>query len=506
MKSNKILLNPAQIYAAMAPQKQKYLEWGRGTGKTTYLGYDFSQLLKQMPRASFAMVGSTYSQILSRFLPSIKEGLEMFGIHENIDYVVGTMAGKKMGYAMPFQSPDAFNNIMHFSNGCIFQFVSLDHKDSGRGLNSYAIRGDEAALLDDEKLAINVKNTNRAKKAIFKNASLLHSEVFTSSTPLTKKGKWFTNMEDEAKKKPKEVAFIKATAKCNLQNLRPDYFEYMRQAYTNDVIYNAEMLNIRPKEITDGFYAQLNPDTHYYTNYDNGYLESLDLKDLNGKNFNCKQDRDLTLNQPLTISVDWGANINTMTVSQLQDDTYRVLNEFYVKTPKILDHLFIEQFLPYYEAYPTKVIKFYCDRTGNSRVANSKHTFAEQAANILRNAGWKVHMMTVGVNPNYIDKFRLINVMLRDDGRKRLPKIRINEANCPNLVISLEHAEILEGQNGFQKDKRSERRKTVEQQHATHFSDTFDYPLFAMFWESFNNASRTNDDLPNSNLVAAVNQ
>ena len=134
MKSKKVLLNPAQLAMALSPQKQKYFEGGRGVGKTTYLGYDTCQLLKQMPRASFAMVGSTYSQILSRFLPAIKEGLELFGVYENIDYVVGSMAGKKMGFKMPFQAPDAFNNIIHFSNGCIFQMVSLDHKDSGRGV------------------------------------------------------------------------------------------------------------------------------------------------------------------------------------------------------------------------------------------------------------------------------------------------------------------------------------------------------------------------------------
>jgi len=495
-------LNPAQIAAALAPQKQKYLEWGRGTGKTTFLGYDSSQLVKQMPRASFALVGSTYSQILSRFLPSIKEGLELFGIYENIDYVVGTMAGKKAGFALPFQTPDAFNNIMHFSNGCIYQFVSLDHKDSGRGLNSYAIRGDEAALFDDEKLAINVKNTNRAKKAIFKNAPLLHSEVFTSSTPLTKKGKWFTDMENEARKNPKNIAFIKATAHCNIHNLRSDYFEYMRQAYTDDMMYNAEMLNIRPKEITDGFYAQLNPDIHYYTDFDNSYLERLSPEQIKDKkSYDCKKDfGDVNPGMPLNISVDWGANINTLTVSQLQDNTYKVLKEFYVKTPKILDHLFLEGFIPYYESFPTKVIKFYGDRAGNSRVANSKLTFAEQASEILRNAGWKVHMMTVGNNPSYMDKFRLINVMLREDGRKRLPKIRINSENCPNLIVSLERAEIIDTSSGLQKDKRPEQRKAVEQEHATHFSDTFDYPLFAMFNEQFKNTNRTLDDLPNSNL------
>lgn len=500
MKSNKVLLNPAQLAMALSPQKQKYLEGGRGMGKTTYLGYDTSQLLKQMPRASFAMVGTTYSQILSRFLPAIKEGLELFGIYENIDFVVGSMAGKKMGFKMPFQAPDAFNNIIHFSNGCIFQMVSLDHKDSGRGLNSFAIRGDEAALFDDEKLAINVKNTNRAKKEIFKNAPLLHSEVFTSSTPLTKKGKWFTDMEEYARKNPKDAVFIKATAHCNLHNLRPDYFEYMRQAYTNDVTYNAEMLNIRPKEITDGFYAQLNPDIHYYTNYDNAYLETLDLKKLDGTNFNCKQDADLDPSQPLLISVDWGANINTLTVSQLQGNVYKVLKEFYVKSPKILDHLFLEEFIPYYASYPAKTIRFYGDRQGNSRVANSKLTFAEQAAKLLRNAGWKVYLMTVGNNPHYMDKFRLINVMLREDGRGRLPKIRINSANCPNLIISLERAEIIDTSSGLKKDKRPEQRKSEEQQHTTHFSDTFDYPIYSMFSELFGNQLKTNEDLPNSTL------
>ncbi len=485
----------AQIMASLAPQKQKFLEWGRGSGKTTYLGYDTLQLVKQMPRASFAMVGSTYSQILSRFMPAIKEGLELFGVYEGVDYVIGSMAGKKMGFKMPFQSPDAFNNIWHFANGCVFQFVSLDHKDSGRGLNSYAIRGDEAALFDDEKLAINVRNTNRAKKAIFKNASLLHSEVFTSSTPLTKKGKWFTDMEAQAQKNPKEIFFLKATARVNIQNLRADYFEYMRQAYSNDVVYNAEMLNIRPKEITDGFYAQLT-EQHYYTDYDNAYLEGLPVKDLNGKSFTCKQDLDLQKNKPIVISVDWGANINAMTVSQLQGDTYRVLKEFYVKSPKILDHLFLEEFIPYYEDHGCRDVYFYYDRTGNNRTANSKMTYADQAKAILEKHKWTVYNMTTGTNPSYMDKFRLINVALKDDGRKNLPKIRINKANCPNLIVSMEHAEIYDRGRGPEKDKRSERRKGVDQEHATHLSDTFDYPFFSMFWEAFNGTALNEDDLP----------
>ena len=179
-----------QIAAVMAPQKNKYLEWGRGAGKSTIIAYFIYKMVKQMPRATFALVGSTYSQILSRTLPSTIEGLEMFNLHQDIDYVVGR-SGKKHGYEMPYQPPNQWNNIIHFPNGACFQMVSLDNPNSGRGLNSYGEVGDEAALLDPDKLFTNVKTTNRSKKEIFKNASMLGAEIYASSTPITKKGKWF---------------------------------------------------------------------------------------------------------------------------------------------------------------------------------------------------------------------------------------------------------------------------------------------------------------------------
>src|SRR5690606_25280557 len=143
---------------------------------------------------------------------------------------------------------------------------------------------------------------------------------------------------EKAHRFPEDIFFLQATAHQNLHNLRSDYFEYMKQSYTSDIVYNAEMLNIRPKEITDGFYAQLNPDIHYYTNYDNSYLETIPLIGLSKKSFNCKQDLDINPTLPLIISVDWGASINSMVVAQLQDNVYRVVKSFWVKSPKILDH------------------------------------------------------------------------------------------------------------------------------------------------------------------------
>ena len=331
-KPNKYLevtLNPAQLAAVMAVtslNKTKIcLEWGRGTGKSFILAFFMKEMVKQMPGASFALVGSTYQQILARTLPSTKKGLAVLGIYEGYDYVVGKN-GTRYGFAEPIYTPDKWDNIIHFSNGAIFQLVSLDNPNSGRGLNSFGILGDEAALFDPEKLFANVKTTNRAKEARFEKATLLGAEIYASSTPMTKRGRWFTDMEEVAKRKPKKYAFIKASALINKQNLREDWFEEMKDEAPSDLYYNAEILNIRPKEILNGFYPQFKA-THCYTDYDNDYLEGI-TTNYTKASFNCNQDNDIDKGRPLILSVDWGTFCAGV-VSQKLPNKHRVLKEFW---------------------------------------------------------------------------------------------------------------------------------------------------------------------------------
>ncbi len=464
--------------AVLSKQKNKYLEWSRGAGKSTILGWYVKEFVRQMPRATGVLVGATYMQILSRTLPSTKEGLEMFGLYENIDYVVGK-SGKIFGFEMPFQAPNSWRNVIHFRNGTILAMVSLDMPDSGRGLNSYIVIGDEAALLDPDRLFYNVQTTNRAKKVFFEKSPLLNAEIFASSTPLTKKGKWFVKMEETAKAEPDDYVFIKANAYVNKHNLSPDWFKRMRKNAPSLMHYNAEILNIRPKDVTNGFYPQLDPDVHYYEDtYNDIYL--LDINEnYTRKHYNCRQDKDLVANKPLIISVDWGASINSMIVAQEIGKEFRVLNNFWVKSPKILDDLFLDEFIPYYQYHQTKTIYFYYDRNGNKREANSKLTYAEQAAKILRSASWRVIIKTPPtLDPAHSDKFRLINTLLREDGKNNLPYIRINKYNCQDLITSLEYAEAKDDGKGIKKDKSSERNKNFPQEHATHLSDAFDLPIY----------------------------
>ena len=434
-----------------------------------------------MPGASFALVGSTYQQILSRTLPSTKEGLAVLGIFQDIDYVVGKN-GKSLGFADPIQAPDKWQNVMHFSCGSIFQMVSLDNPNSGRGLNAFGVVGDEAALFDPEKLFNNVKTTNRAKSARFKNATLLGVEVYASSTPLTKKGLWFTEMEakilNKELKNSDKYIFLKASSKVNLHNLRKEWLDEMKEESPSEIIYNAEILNIRPKEILNGFYPQFTRKC-LYTDYDNDYLISK-TESYTTKDFNCLQDNDIVKNKPLILSLDWGVFLSAV-VSQNLLAKYRILNSFWEQQPKIINDI-IDSFCDYYEFLEYKTLHLYYGHDGNARAHNrSDETYGDEVKRLLKARGWNVidkskHKPAAAHNT----KYTLINLMFKGHS-SRYPAIEINEHNNKDLIISLERAEAKDGKNGIAKVKKDESNASMKQQHTTHLSDAFDIPIFEIF-------------------------
>lgn len=479
----KVELNLMQMTAILVNHKYGVkninVEAGRAAGKSTVLGWFVKEAVRQMPRSTGVIVGETFVQIKTRTLPSTKEGMEMFGLYEGIDYVVGR-CGQKEGFEMPFQAPDSWANVIHFRNGAIAVMVSLDNPNSGRGLNSYWVIGDEAALLTYERLYNNVLTTNRAVKPQFKNKSMLNATVFTSSVAMTEKGAWFTAREEKARKNPKKFAFLKFNSLVNKHNLTDGWIEQMREEALSQVLFDAEIMNIRPRGVTDGFYAQLKKDRHYYS-----YKEDIEAMGemLSEYEPSCRYDTDLVRNVPLQFNLDFGGRINCGTVSQFLSSTneIRFLKEFFVKNPKKLNDL-VQLFIDYYEPHKAScnVVHLYHDRSGYKQEANSKTTLAEDVENALRKAGWRVINKTPNTNnPAHIEKFRLINEILSEQN-ENLPKVRINENRCPNLIISMENAPLTDN-DAFKKDKSSERSTTIPQEHATHFSDTVDYCLFWQF-------------------------
>lgn len=487
-------LNPLQMVAAKANENfpghkaQKYItiEAGRGTGKSTILAWFIAKACKTMPGAIVILVGANFVQILTRTFLSTKQGLKMFGIYEDIDYVVGK-CGKDRGFKMPEVQPNSWRNAIHFSCGLVILMVSLDVKDSGRGLNSHAVIGDEALTFDQERLSDNVQKTNRGGNIWSKVPEMLNAEILVSSTPMTKAGQWFVKREDISIKNPKDYCFLKANAMVNAENLPKDYFTKALADSKSQLHYDAEIMNIRVPQVTDGFYAQLRPEIHYYKHkYNVDYLYDIGFSEYKeSQHYNCNHDGDLMISAPLELTVDFGSRINCALVSQPNPLTneHRFLKEFFVKHS--LDYIdLMRNFSDYYKPKQSfnRTINLYHDTAGfhEKRKRSAAETYSDEIIKFLRGEGWRVVLKVSkkDTNPLHNDKFLVINNILKRR-EQRIPRILINSDNCPNLIISMENAEIeIKARDDYRKDKSSERSKELAQEKATHLSDCFDYNVY----------------------------
>jgi len=474
--SEPLKFNLPQLLLATAHQPEKYVEGGRGLGKSTSLAFEMREVVTDMPRSNNFIVGETYQQILTRTLPSTIAGLERLKLIKDVHYFVGRRAPKKLKWKEPYQPPLDYSRAIHFFNGAVYNLISQDRAGTGRGLNTDSGIGDECNLLDLEKLNIDVLATMRGSDPRNKNKRKFMNTMMVGSTPLTQGGKWMYAKEKEAIEFPDRILYLRASSFENFEVLGQRWFDLMKRTMP-EYLYNAEILNIRPMKITDGFYPSLTVD-HYYTNYNYDYYDSLNQRVV-VESINSKGDADCNTYAPLEISVDWGSSINCMVVAQQDGDTLRIINNFFVKSPKILDDLFKDEFIPYYQHHREKTIYFWYDRNGNSRIANSDLTFFEQAERLLVNAGWNVIRMVRGVDPPHQEKYLLWSILLKES-EPHLPVIRINKSQCKYLIISMQNAPAKDVK-GIQKDKGSERKKDFPQEEATHLSDAADIMVYGKF-------------------------
>lgn len=289
--------------------------------------------------------------------------------------------------------------------------------------------------------------------------------------------------EEKAKEDPANILYHRATCRHNLHNLRPGYLEEAEADAYQPWVYLAEYEGIRPKWTKNSFYPLLDADVHSYR------YDTIDGEEylLPGATSDCRGDRDLTRGVPLTLGVDWGAAINSMTINQhlRSINEYRTLNAMYVlgDEQKIQDDLF-KQFDHYYRPHQVScnVLNLWYDNTGNSKTGHTRRTRAQQAADQLTKLGWQVNLMTTGVqNPMHEDKYNLWTRILREED-KRLPRYRMNFFKTETLRASMGNAQVKLGRNGeIKKDKSSESSKKILRQHATDLSDANDSPVYGLF-------------------------
>jgi hypothetical protein len=97
----------------------------------------------------------------------------------------------------------------------------------------------------------------------------------------------------------------------------------------------------------------------------------------------------------------------------------------------------------------------------------------DEYVKVLTANGWEVNKIYLGKSKSHHFRYNFFNRVFQEEDAM-LPRIRFFKSRTENLVRSIELAPVKQGQNGFEKDKSSERNKKIAQEDATHLSEAFD--------------------------------
>lgn len=300
----------------------------------------------------------------------------------------------------------------------------------------------------------------------------------------------------------------------NIDILGEKFIRDMKRELT-PTMFDISIRNVEKERISDGYYVNLNiDDIHGYTNSDEEQIEaatrqfsrkvvtqmysggrtlrveseSIDLGAL-GKADNCVLDTDIRPGEPLRIAFDYNANINCVVTGQTSTrrdiGILRVLSSMVYTKASRLEGL-CTQWCRYYEPHRSSCrdVIFYYDSTARQGAAYASEKyddtrFSNIVKRILKKHGWNVIEVSMGRPMSHNKKYEFLNGCLAGTQK---PYIRINRDNNEYLIASMENAGVVEGRNGFEKDKSREKYRTpsdcpdpeAELARRTDLSDAFD--------------------------------
>lgn len=320
----------------------------------------------------------------------------------------------------------------------------------------------------------------------------LFAEIWNETTRLKKQIIPFVSKDG--------VLFTLANAFDNIKNLGMSYIvrEYDKQALLTFMI---EILNWIIDKVENNYYA-IETNRHVYydaenigfirsyaenTNYDFDKLEKID----------SRFDLDCDPHKPIEVVPDWGAKIALFSVAQERNFNFVnrivepvdcVINEFFVKPEEVsgvMNDELVDAFCNYYQHHQCKEVIYFRDRYGDHRQPNAPKSkpYNEQAIERFKRNGWSVIVRQhKGMEPPHHEKYLLWANILKGDNPV-FPKVIFNGKNCRYSLISMNNTSVLEKDGRFEKDKRSEQRKSVLPEEATHFSDAVDKRIWIKYGE-----------------------
>lgn len=467
MKNRKaIYFNQKQLEFLQAKQKFRAGIWGRGTGKSTVMGAINVMRLKAIPRGKVFFSSTTYNQILTKTMAAVEVKWEDMGLmskdkvakDEPYHYVVGTKPPP--GFMRPYNPPRRYENVVTFWNGFTIEFLSMDRPDLARGGSYDGGDVDEWALVPGDHFKKVLLPSVRGNRERF--TSPLHGLITGySSMPWKPSGYYILDYQEKARLHPNDYFYSEATAYDNIEVLGEDYIKRMEEEL-GYLEFQVEILNRRFVKAEKGFYHKFDVEKHgYKPKYDYDYGE---------RGIISKGAADVRANELLDVSFDFSGWFNCCSVWQERDDTEYCVRQFYSKQEGI--DTVVDKFCDHFKDHKYKFVRIWGEPRGHDKSPLGGTIFDHVAAK-FRERGWAAEVRaSAGRTTDHIERHDTINQVF--DETSHLPKVRINEESCKDIIIALQIAEV---SRDFQKVKTVEKDRNYPQEHAPHFTDTLDYYL-----------------------------
>lgn len=514
---NIVHYNRPQLRSMAVMAQHEVAIWARGTGKSDGLiAPRVAHNAFAMPRSMGALVGRSFSQILTRTLPAMIRGLERMGYRLNRDYTVRERGPRS--WDLPLFTPMDWHNFVHIRCGSALAFVSQQNPGSANGPSFDYAAGDEAKFLKKEQYEEELLPAMRGNRDRFGHLSCHQSTLLASDMPTTPSARWLLEKEHEVDHQCVQVIlatqfevtklrealqggqlaagsvkvyesrirnlqeelnllrkgttyFSMASALDNIEVLGKEYIARQKKLLP-EYLFRTSILNIRPDRVEGGFYPWLDDDAHTYIPPPPAYLSNINNEKLAEGVNDCRKDGDLVQGIPIEMGPDFGSSFNCVVIGQLFDTQFSIINQLYVKHPKKIRDL------------ARLVAHYYQHHTPHHAIVNYDHTMVGEDAvrefgfilefkRELEELGWSVELRYIGQAPGHHEKYVFWG-RIAAHADPSLPVVKWNGDNCEPTLLAMRLAEAKQNRRGFEKDKSPERDPNADQAETTHLTDACD--------------------------------
>ena len=234
------------------------------------------------------------------------------------------------------------------------------------------------------------------------------------------------------------IYYIRASSFCNKDILGPKFFKTQLDTLDMDEFLTA-ICAIRHKEVTNKFFTSYDKEKHQFKDsYIYDQILKFDLKD--HFTLTARYLRHYDKREPLYIGYDPG-NFQSLIVGQKKEYGRRfdVIKEFWAYIPDDQQNLAQQVYSFFGADSVNKVIHLYPDRAGNKTREELEQITTDSLTmkTSLEAYGFSVILYNEGQgNIYHWQQFRLCQLLFSEK-LPLLPKVRIDENECPNLCSAI---------------------------------------------------------------------